>query len=231
MGPMQVLPHLRAIDFGGRVCAYLYQEADSLTLIDTGIAGDVQLILDAIAEAGRKPSDLRQIILTHCHKDHAGTAAALHRLSGAHILAHRLDAPAIRGEAQPADPVLTESERAIFDTVASHIPEADPAEVHLELEDGDEVDLDGGGRVIHVPGHTPGSIAIHVPRTRTVFTGDAVAAIGNRTMVGFFNIDPVQAKDSVRRLAQIDFDTGCFGHGPPLAKGASVAFRRLAEQL
>ena len=226
---MQILPNLRAVDFNGRVWAYLYQEADSLTIIDTGIAGDLQFILDAIAELGRQPADLRQIILTHCHRDHAGTAAALHRLTGAPVLAHGLDAAVIRGETQPADPVLTEPEQAIFNAAAANIPEAEPAVVHRELEDGDEIDLDGGARVIHVPGHTPGSIAIYVPRTRTLFTGDAVAAIGERPFVGFFNIDRDQAKDSVRRLAEMDFDIGCFGHGPPLTKDASQAIRRLAD--
>jgi len=124
---MQILPNLRAIDFNSRVWAYLYTEADSLTLIDTGIAGDVQLILDAIAKMGRKPADLRQIVLTHCHKDHVGTASALHRLTGAPVLAHRLDGPFIRGEAQPADPILSEPEQAIFNAVAVDIPDAEPA--------------------------------------------------------------------------------------------------------
>jgi glyoxylase-like metal-dependent hydrolase (beta-lactamase superfamily II) len=231
MGAMQVLSNLHAIDFNGRVWAYLYTEADALTLIDTGIAGDIQLIFDAIEEAGRRASDVRQIVLTHCHKDHAGTAAELRRRTGAPILAHRLDAPVIRGEVAPADPLLSTAERAIFDTVAVNIPDAEPSPVDRELEDGDEIDLDGGARIIHVPGHTPGSIAVHVPRIRSLFTGDAVAAIGSRPFVGFFNIDREQAKQSVRRLAEIDFDVGCFGHGPPLTADASAAFRRLAESL
>jgi glyoxylase-like metal-dependent hydrolase (beta-lactamase superfamily II) len=228
---MQILPNLHAIDFHGRVWAYLYTEADSLTLIDTGIAGDEQIVVDAIAALGHNPSYLRQIILTHCHKDHAGGAEALQRVSGAQILAHRLDAPVIRGDELPAEPVLTEPERAIFNAATLDIPEADPAVVHRELEDGEEIDLDGGARVIHVPGHTPGSIAIHVPRTRTLFTGDAVAAVGSRPFLGFFNVDGEQARESVRHLADLDFDIGCFGHGPPLTKDASLAFRRLAETL
>ena len=227
----QILPNLRAIDFHGRVWAYLYEDADSFTLIDTGIAGDEILILDAIAASGHSVSYLRQIILTHCHKDHAGTAEALQRRSGARVLAHRLDAPVIRGEEMPTDPVLTEPERAIFNAATLDMPDADPTVVHRELEDGDEIDLDGGARVIHAPGHTPGSIAIHVPRSRTLFTGDAAAAVGSRPFLGFFNVDGEQARQSVRRLAELDFDIGCFGHGPPLTKGAMQAFRRLAETL
>jgi glyoxylase-like metal-dependent hydrolase (beta-lactamase superfamily II) len=231
MFPMQVLPNLKAIDFNGRVWAYLYEEAGALSLIDTGIAGDVKLVMDAIAESGRKITDLRRIVLTHCHKDHAGTAAELRRLSGADILAHRLDAPVIRGDAEPADPVLSAAEQAIFDSVAGEIPESEPVSVDRELEDGDELEIDGGAHVIHVPGHTPGSIAIHVPRSRVLFTGDAVAAIGPRPYVGFFNADPDAARASVRVLAGLDFDIGCFGHGAPLTTDASAALRRLAASL
>jgi glyoxylase-like metal-dependent hydrolase (beta-lactamase superfamily II) len=228
---MNVLPNLKAIDFNGRVWAYLYSEADSLTLIDTGIAGSVQLVLDAVHDSGSSIDRLRQIVLTHCHKDHLGTAAELRRLSGAPILAHRLDAPVVRGDAEPPNPVMSDPERSIFDSVAAGIPGADPAPVDRELQDDDELDLDGGARVIHVPGHTPGSIAIYVPRSRTLFTGDAIAAIGSRPHLGFFNSDPEQAKDSVQRLAELDFDIGCFGHGPPLAIDPAAALCLLAATL
>ena len=227
---MEILPNLRAIDFNGNVWAYLYIEADSLTLIDTGIAGDVRLILDEIDGLGRAVDDLRQVVLTHCHKDHAGTLSALQKLCDAPALAHRLDAPVIRGEAGVAEPSLSGPERQIFDRVAaSGIPDAEPANVHRELEGGDELDIGGGATVVHVPGHTPGSIAVYVPRAKVLFTGDAVASISGRPFVGFFNVDPEQAKQSVRRLAELDFEVGCFGHGMPLTKEASFAFRKLAE--
>lgn len=226
---MEILPNLRAIDFNGSVWAYLYVEADSLTLIDTGIAGDVRLILNEIDGVGRAVGDLRQVVLTHCHKDHAGTLSALQKLCDAPALAHQLDAPVIRGEAPVAEPTLSGPERQIFDSVAVGMPDAEPAKVHRELEDGDELDIGGGARVVHVPGHTPGSIAVYVPRAKVLFTGDAVASIDGRPSVGFFNVDPEQAKQSVRRLAELEFEVGCFGHGMPLTKEASFAFRKLVD--
>jgi glyoxylase-like metal-dependent hydrolase (beta-lactamase superfamily II) len=228
---VEIYPGLTAIDFDGRVWAYLYEEAGSLALIDTGISGRVQLVLDAIAAARRKPEDLRSVVLTHCHKDHAGTLAELQRMTGARALVHSLDAPVVRGEAEAGAPVLSAPEQAIFNVVAADIPDSEPAAVHHELEDGDEIDIGGGARIIHLPGHTPGSIAVYLPLTRTLFTGDAVASIDGRLIPGVFNVDPVQARESLQRLAAIDFDIACFGHGPPLARDASVAFRRLVERL
>src|SRR2546425_7156926 len=64
----EILPNFRAIDFNRRVFAYPLIEADSLTLIDTGIAGDVRRILDEVEIIWRNVKDIRQIVLTHCHK-------------------------------------------------------------------------------------------------------------------------------------------------------------------
>jgi glyoxylase-like metal-dependent hydrolase (beta-lactamase superfamily II) len=100
------------------------------------------------------------------------------------------------------------------------------------VEHGDEIDLDGAAQVVHVPGHTAGSIAVYLPRRRLLFSGDAaVADAEGRLMVGVFNLDPQQARESFRRLAALDIEVACFGHGKPLDREASVAFRRLAEKL
>ncbi len=67
---------------------------------------------------------------------------------------------------------------------------------------------------------------------RLLFTGDAVANnFGLRPPMGWYTEDMAQAKESIRKLAQLDFEVACFGHGPPLDRDASLAFRRLAERL
>ena len=107
-----------------------------------------------------------------------------------------------------------------------------PGLVDRELQDGDEIDLDGGASVVHVPGHTAGSIAVYLPGRRLLFSGDAaVADPEGRLMVGVFNVDTQQARESFRRLAALDVDVACFGHGKPYDRDASIAFRRLAEKL
>lgn len=228
---MEVAPGIHAVDFNGRVWAYLYRGGSRFTLIDAGIAGRLELIEQALQEIGANLADIHQIIVTHFHRDHTGTLAELQRLTSARTFAHQLDAAVVRGEAEAPAPVLSDTEQAMYDHLAKDIPDAPPGTVDVELSDGDHIDLDGGGRVVHVPGHTAGSIALHLPERKLLFTGDASASINGRPIVGVFNVDPEQAKRSFQRLAGLDFEVACFGHGPAVISEASAQFRRAAGKL
>jgi glyoxylase-like metal-dependent hydrolase (beta-lactamase superfamily II) len=227
---MEVLPGVHAIETLPFGRAYLYQEADRLTLIDTSQPGNAELILSAIESIGGRPEDLRQIIVTHWHVDHAGSLADVAERTGAQVLVHALDAPVVRGERAGAGP------RGVWRPLGPLFRRAGPkqrgARVDRELQDGDEIDLDGGARIVYVPGHTAGSIAVYVPARRLLFTGDAAAnAFGLKPTIGIFTEDARQARASFRKLAQLDFEVACFGHGAPLDRDASRAFRRLEEKL
>ena len=230
---MEIIEGVHVIDSLGIGRAYLYAEADRLTLIDTGLAGSADRIFAAIEAAGRKPGDLRQIIITHCHNDHIGSLANLVERTGAQVLAHSLDTPVVRGDAPPPSP--SGALRLLRPLLARAMQPAPAAAVDRELADGDEVDLGGGAKVLHVPGHTAGSIALHLPQRRLLFAGDAaVNALGlgpPSGPFGMFNADRAQTRESFRKLAELDFDVACFGHGKPLDKDASRAFRRAAEKL
>ncbi|HUF52739.1 MAG TPA: MBL fold metallo-hydrolase [Dehalococcoidia bacterium] len=146
-------------------------------------------------------------------------------------MAHAADAAVIRGNAAQAPLVLSEQEKVLRAELAGGMPPAPPAEVHRELADGDELDIGEGARVVHVPGHTPGSIVIHVPSRGLLFTGDAAASLGTRVIVGVFNADPDGARQSFVKLAGLEVEASCFGHGPAMTSGAGETFRRLAERL
>ena len=137
----------------------------------------------------------------------------------------------MRGDRRGDPPDLTPQERPFHERASAAVPDAPPARVDVLLEDGGEIDLFSGARVVEVPGHTAGSIAVEVPSRRLLFTGDAAAQLDGRVIVGVFNVDRARARASFARMAQLDFDTACFGHGAPLLGSASLAFRSVAAAM
>ncbi|GAA3293392.1 MBL fold metallo-hydrolase [Streptomyces cinereospinus] len=229
MRTRKLSPQLYQLDFEiGN--AYLWRDTGSLTLIDTGTAGSGELIARSIEHLGWSTGDLDRVVLTHAHEDHAGAAAEIGAWGGVTVIAHRLDVPVVRGEsvaARPAFQGAPEWERTLFETKPP-LPPAPPAQVNQVLDEGDVLDFGGGAHVISVPGHTDGSIALYVPKTGVLFTGDALANPDGQTMVGVFNTDRDRAIASLHRLADLDVDTACFGHGDPVVGSASAALRGAA---
>lgn len=223
MEQRSITPNLSMLRINGWQ-VYLWRVGESTTVIDTGAPGSGAEIFSAA------PS-LEQIVLTHGHVDHCGSAAELHAVTGAPVLAGAHDAAVIRGEAVMAPPVFEDWERPIHKQVAAGLPTvAPPVPVHRELRDGDVLDLGGGAEILAIPGHTEGSIAIHLPRHRVLFTGDTVANVGS-LMLGAFNQDRARTIESFRRLATVDVDIACFGHGDPVTADAGERLRAVAASL
>jgi glyoxylase-like metal-dependent hydrolase (beta-lactamase superfamily II) len=220
---------------------YLWRDSDGLTLIDSGVPGSGPAIAETIRGLGHRPADVRRLALTHAHVDHVGAAAEIASWGDVTVLAHHADAPFIRGEAAVPPPRLADWERPIFEQVTAQLPAAatgaaEPVRVDSELDDGDVIDFGGGARVVAVPGHTPGSMALHLPGPGVLFTGDLMARSPQSrdpetpVIPGVFNIDPAQAMASFVRLAGLDADIACFGHGEPITEGATARMRAAAAK-
>jgi glyoxylase-like metal-dependent hydrolase (beta-lactamase superfamily II) len=227
MEPQLLVPGIYFLSFEiGQV--YLWARQDGVTVIDTGISGSAPEIMGAIRAIGRRPEDVTEILLTHFHADHIGGAAELVRLTGGTLLAHPADAAVIRGQQSEPPPELSERERQMLAAILPRVPSADRVDVSREVQDGEAV-AGGGGSIVGAPGHTPGSIAVLAPGV--LFTGDTIAFSNGKPMLGPFNIDRSEAIQSVRKLAKLEFEVACFGHGPPIVGGASERIRALAETL
>ncbi len=207
--------------------AYLWRDGSDLTLIDAGDIDSAAAIEDAIRTLGPDPAGIRRIVITHGHRDHYGAAQELADRYGAEIIAHARDAPVVRGERPVPEPDLLDWELPLWEHGLT-VPEAPPTRVDREVTGGEVLPFGDGARVVHAPGHTAGSIAIHLPLHGVLFTGDAVASV-ERVMLGVFNVDRAEAAATFRRLAALAPRTVCVGHGDPLTENAAAAMEAAAN--
>lgn len=132
--------------------------------------------------------------------------------------------------------MFTASERALYEQITAGLAGADApplkhVPVDIELRDGDTID--GWAetvRVLHVPGHTLGGIALHLASSGVLFPGDVVATAEGRAILGPFNVDREEAIASFRRLAALEVETVCVPHGEPLTKDAGAVLRAAAPE-
>jgi glyoxylase-like metal-dependent hydrolase (beta-lactamase superfamily II) len=230
MGIVELRPHLYRLNLG-RYQAYLWRDDDSITLIDTGEVGSAPAIAEALRQVGLAPGDLDRLVLTHFHDDHVGSAAEVSSWGAVQVVAHAMDAPAIRGAMSGPAPKFTEFERELHARVAAGLQSAPPVRIDLEVHDGDVLDFGGGAQVVSTPGHTDGSIALHLPRHGVVVTGDIAAEYEGEVILGVFNLDRAQAAASFRRIADLEADVACFGHGEPVVGGAGARLQQAAAAL
>ena len=202
---------------------------DEVTIVDSGWRGTGRSVLESLARLGRHRSEVSTIVVTHHHSDHLGDAAYLSERCSARVAVHRDEAPFVQGDVTPPSPFTNRAlGRLMSPLVASRKPR--PVAVDLTLEDGDVL---GGVQVVHSPGHTPGSISVHLPRRGLLMVGDALEHRRGRLGLpsSHFTADMGQAKRSIRKLAELDFDVLCFSHYPPIRGGAAPILRRFSESL
>ena len=220
----------------GYVNAFLLAEEDGITLIDSGLPNRKGVILGALRQMGRQAQDLKHIAITHHHVDHTGSLAALVEASGAKVYVHPADAPIVRGEKPVPGPNPASLLGKFVGPLVARLPayRLTPAQVDQEVQDGQELAVAGGLKAVHTPGHTAGHLAYLMPgHGGVLFAGDAAGNMFGRLgpPLGMYTEDMALAKVSIRKLADLEFDAACFGHGRVLKGEANLKFRRLAEKL
>ena len=216
---------------GPYINAYLLIEPNGeLTLVDAGLKGAPKKIVSAIESLGKKPSDVTRIVLTHAHPDHAGGLKRMQGETGARVMCHGVDAPFARaGHAPPRD------RRNLTARILGMLPgnSFPPCEVDEEIADGQLLDIAGGLRVVHTPGHTLGHVSLMHEPSGVLIVGDSLF---NNTGLGFSIKMACQdiplSRETAGRLAELDFEIAAFMHGPEIRERARERVREfIAKRL
>jgi len=209
---------------GPYINAYLFVESSgSLTLVDAGLKGAPKKIVSAIESLGKKPSDVTRIVLTHAHPDHAGGLKRMHEETGARVMCHGVDAPFARaGKAPPRDP------RRLTARILGMLPgnSFPPCEIDEEIADGQLLDVAGGLRVVHTPGHSPGHVSLLHESSGVLIVGDSLFnSVGLTFSLPWACTDIPLSRETAGRLGDLDFEVAAFMHGPEIREGAREKVR------
>src|SRR6266511_2361074 len=177
---MKIAPGIHRIGDRSIVNSYLLEDAGEVTIIDAGVPGYYRDIPRELAAMGRTVADVRALVLTHGHTDHIGFAERLRRERRVPVSVYEADAALARGEVP--NPAKGYGRTKLgpflgflwFTLLRGGLRTPKLQEV-ATFGDGATLDMPGSPRVILVPGHTPGSAALHVPSWGALFVGDAFA--------------------------------------------------------
>jgi glyoxylase-like metal-dependent hydrolase (beta-lactamase superfamily II) len=178
-------------------CSIYLLDFDELVVIDSGAGQSFNRIIENITTLGYKPEKISTVIATHGHIDHIGSLYLFQDNYNAKIIAHYEDLPAIElGKNTAADMYA-------LDYV--------PCKVDIKIE-GNETEMKFGEHVlhlIHIPGHTPGSIAVYtdIEGKKVLFGQDIHGPYFKK-----WGADPAQARTSLDILLELKADILCEGH-------------------
>lgn len=187
--------------------------SQTLSLIDAGLTGKGSYKIQSIQKAGFELSAIKRIIMTHTHLDHIGCLSEiLEQIPWAELWVHRLEADLLeKGE-----------ERAVYgmDMFREFCqgqlglkPGGFKFQVHRKLNGGETLDLgDMAWEVIHIPGHSMGSIGLYQRHTKILIPGDVVYADDAIGRFDLYGANGPELKKSLMRLADLEVDTLLPGH-------------------
>lgn len=220
---------------------YLVEAEGGLVLVDAGLPGFYDGLVDFLRSRGRTVAEIDALLLTHAHPDHVGIAEAVRR-EGVPVHVHEADAEQARTAKQhkrEGGMLPYFRHRATWRLLAmgarnGGLRTTKVAELST-FGDG-ELDLPGRPRAIHTPGHSPGHVAFHFEGAGALLAGDALCTYnpltggrGPQLMPGAFAFSNAQALESLSRLEPVAAGVVLPGHGDPWTGGVAPAVARARE--
>lgn len=218
----------------GLINCFLIKGPKKHILVDTGLPDSAPKILDQLKQQNIDPKDIGLIIVTHAHIDHFGSAAQLCRVLQAPILGHRLDTPQyLKGQASTSTMKPNKPQWWLFKQLIKS-QAADPFEPNIILEDSADYSLKPwgiNGKVIHTPGHTPGSLSIVLENGEIIIMDMMASGIllggvlwHQRIKHPPFHDDLKTLKTSFERILTEPGLRYYLGHGGPLNRSQVKAY-------
>jgi glyoxylase-like metal-dependent hydrolase (beta-lactamase superfamily II) len=223
---MEIVPDVHIIE---NVSAHSYIiDTPEMVLIDTGLPGNTKKILKYITDTLHKtPTKLKSIILTHCDIDHIGNANELRKITGAKIFAHPLDAVIIAGKQKRP---TQQKSMGFLIKFAGLFLQVIPFSVDTMINHDEII---SGLTVLHMPGHTPGSIALYDHTRKVLFIGDTLR-YKHEIVLGpppAMTWDLQQTYQSIEKLMPLNFKVLLSGHSEPLTNDASKKVHEFIEKV
>lgn len=220
---------------------YVLEDGGRLTAVDAGLRGFASTLEADLASIGFTTADVEAVVLTHSDGDHTGVARALQN-AGARVLVHAddhatLNRPRLKGGDAGPRHVLANAWRPSLLQITFHVlRRAGGTPLAVKgvdtYADGAVLDVPGGLRAVHTPGHTPGHCVLVAPEHRVLFAGDQLCTHPVLTgdgepqlMPRYFNVDNDATLRALDRVEPLDgqADLICIGHGAPFGGGVGAA--------
>jgi hydroxyacylglutathione hydrolase len=202
-----------------------------LSLIDPGLAGKAKYKMGSIKKMGIELKDIRRVIMTHTHFDHIGSLSEIReKIPEAELWIHTLEAA----------PIESGDERTVYGMEMFQQmcqmqygikPGAFTFRVDRKLEGGETIEIGGmSWEVIHIPGHSMGSIALYDKPKKILIPGDVVYADYAIGRFDLYGADGRELKKSLLRLAELEVETLLPGHNRIVTKVSSDYILQTARQ-
>ncbi len=209
---------VRKLKLGGSN-GYLLDCEGGYILVDTGIKGAGRKLSTRLQEIGSKPSDIKLIVLTHSHYDHIQGLEEIKKLTGAPIAIHK-DELTMFGRESLKNNESSFIFRMIIKVFGGITPDAEQEIIEPDILITEDIDLGEYGvdaKIIHTPGHSPGSVCI-LTGDKQCICGDTLFDTFPGTHYPIIVYNRIKLANTYRKLDLLDPDIYYPGHGKPITR-------------